>query len=134
MRIVGSRGSFCDSLSFSYFPTFPTFLTMSLRTQNHDDNRNIPDMFIILFIIVMLCTMIIVVKWSIELMKLAHTATPTYATQSQQDCVESINIRIQFTPIHQATVRHRTISSLDLGPSLATIAVTKSPRYMKKDI
>jgi hypothetical protein len=51
---------------------------------------------------------------------------------SQQDGVDSINIRIQFTPVHHPTVRHRTISSLDLGPSSATIAVTNA-NVAKKD-
>lgn len=70
------------------------------------------------------------------LMLRRKTEVVVFASQcSQQDSVDSINIRIQFTPTYPLVQRRRAPSTIDLGPSAATVAaIPKAPRYMKKEV
>ncbi len=130
---------------------------MSLRSQNAEYDS--PILFVLLLIVGLLCIIIGLVRWSaaVAAAHAVHPAHPTLPTHticspcSPQDGLESINIRIQFTPTQQpmaqTTVRHRSISTLDLGPSNAVTAVAaiatnttsttntipKVPRYLKKE-
>ncbi len=111
---------------------------MSLRSQSAEYDA--PILFVLLLIVGLLCVIIGLVRWSAAMTTAAtaYPVNPTHTICSPQDGLESINIRIQFTPTQQpmaqTTVRHRAISTLDLGPATVTNTIPKMPRYLKKEI